>query len=251
MNDIIVIKRFKSEELVRLLVNTVRESIEDHTNLALGPDLSRLHNYITPRDINQVRLKSFSDLNRLDLDNMLKDELFEPLCSLLGPDILIQTKMNISIQMPDDTTSLLRAHSDCNSGDSPFQLNLWIPLTKAYESNSMFIYNEESSERYYNNLVRNKFDVDYDDPETIQRYGKFMSMEVGEYLIFPPSLIHGNTINHTEATRISVNIRFKSIFSPDSPHSTEDRKNGVYYRGWTKSPQFRWASVIHRVLKNG
>jgi len=147
MNDIIVIKRFKSEELVRLLVNTVRESIEDHTNLALGPDLSRLHNYITPRDINQVRLKSFSDLNRLDLDNMLKDELFEPLCLLLGPDILIQTKMNISIQMPDDTTSLLRAHSDCNSGDSPFQLNLWIPLTKAYESNSMFIYNEESSVR--------------------------------------------------------------------------------------------------------
>ena len=67
---------------------------------------------------------------------------------------MIQTKLNLSIQMPNDETSVLDIHSDCWSADSPFQLNVWIPMTKAYKTNSMFILNKDLSLKYFKELSK-------------------------------------------------------------------------------------------------
>ena len=45
--------------------------------------------------------------------------------AVLGPDILIQRKLNFSIQMPGDESSLLGMHTDTLSGQSPFELVMW------------------------------------------------------------------------------------------------------------------------------
>ena len=47
--------------------------------------------------------------------------------------------------MPDDSSSVLDIHSDSWSGESPFQLNLWFPLTATEGTNSMFLLDKKFS----------------------------------------------------------------------------------------------------------
>ena len=70
-------------------------------------------------------MTSFNLINKSKWQKIIKEIAFDEI-KILGPDLLIQTKLNLSIQMPGDTSSLLPAHSDTWSSDSPFQLNLWI-----------------------------------------------------------------------------------------------------------------------------
>ena len=51
----------------------------------------------------------------------------------------MQLRINLSIQMPNDTSSLLPIHSDVWSGDSPFEAVVWLPLVNCYKTKSMFI----------------------------------------------------------------------------------------------------------------
>ena len=51
-------------------------------------------------------------------------------------------KINLSIQIPNDTKSMLPMHSDIYAGESPFEVVVWIPLMDVKKStHSMFITN--------------------------------------------------------------------------------------------------------------
>ena len=44
-----------------------------------------------------------------------------------------------------------------------------------------------------------------------------------------PNTNHGNVINETTKTRVSINIRIKNWFTPDLADEAPDRQFGVYY----------------------
>ncbi len=159
-------------------------------------------------------------------ESLLKKIFFNELRKHLGSDIMVQTKLNLSIQMPNDKSSTLNLHSDCWSADSPFQLNLWIPLTDAFETNSMFIKNINSTMKFIKKVKK-----DDKIPKNIKPSSKdFIKVNYGQYIIFNPSLLHGNVLNKTKKTRVSLNIRFKSFFSPEPGTRNPDRKYGIYYK---------------------
>ncbi len=137
--------------------------------------------------------------------------------------------------MPDDSTSVLPAHSDCSSGDSPFELVIWIPLTDAYSTNSMFLLDEARSTIFYESIRHGGTS-----PLLSPAPNDFLELKYGQYLIFPPSLIHGNVVNLTHTTRVSLNVRVKSVFSPYLPKPVPDRMYGAYYKEWHISKLFRW-----------
>ena len=145
--------------------------------------------------------------------------------------------------MPGDESSILPAHTDCNSGDSPFQLVIWIPLTDAKGTNSMFIMGEDKSRSYYEHLRSNGNQK----PLEISKED-YIDIKEGEYIIFPPTLIHGNTLNTTNKTRVSLNVRVKSVFSPYQNLTPLDRKVGAYYSLWNMSPWTKWNKEILREL---
>ena len=117
--------------------------------------------------------------------------------------------------MPYDKSSILDLHTDSLSGQSVFEVVSWTPLTDSYESNSMFIFNPELSKKILNDMpnfhqsgMKELFEK-YKDAE-------FVEVKYGEGLIFSPTLFHGNVLNETEKTRISINCRFKNIFSHEA-----------------------------------
>ena len=53
----------------------------------------------------------------------------ETLFNMVGNELAMQNNINLSIQFPDDVSSLLPLHiTDTWSGDSPFERVLWLPL---------------------------------------------------------------------------------------------------------------------------
>lgn len=204
--------------------------------------LNQVHKYVDLNDINSLRLRLFEDINNEDWKSILLHPCSETISLLLGPDLLIQNQLNLSIQMPYDKTSILPVHSDCNSGDSPFELVLWIPLTDSYLTNSMFVLDPQISKQYFESLISdNNFN-----PTPLE--SDFVNVLFGQYLVFPPSLLHGNVLNETQHTRVSLNVRVKSVFSPNSPINVPDRRFGGYYEEWTLSPLFKWNSTVYRLL---
>ena len=51
----------------------------------------------------------------------------------------MQQKINLSIQFPNDSSSLLPFHSDTWAGDSPFETVVWLPLVNCKKTKSMYI----------------------------------------------------------------------------------------------------------------
>ena len=198
-------------------------------------DLGNIHHLINKSDINNSRLKAFSSVNSLELKSELYFKQAEKfLIKLLGPDISIQNKLNLSIQLPFDDSSLLPLHTDTIAGQSVFEVVLWIPFTKCFDQNSMYIIPMEKSMEMmskigqYGSLGMKKLEDDY------KEFKKFIQIMPNQVLIFSPTLFHGNVLNSTSQTRVSLNCRFKNIFAPESPNP--ERRLGTFYQVFRTSP---------------
>ena len=229
-------------ELKNIITNNIKKRIPQYNNR-----LDHLHKFIDDKNINKLRIEIFTKLNKSRWEDIVLKLCGQEISQILGSDLLIQSKINVSIQMPEDEGSLLPAHSDSWSADSPFQVNLWIPLTDAFGTNSMFIWNETRTLNLMKKIGKDKKNIfDLSKLKTNQK--DFVKLSFGQILIFNPALIHGNVLNKTKKTRISLNVRLKSIFSPEPNERNPDRKFGTYYKKLKISENTNFAI---KVLKSG
>lgn len=192
------------------------------------------HDYIKTNNLNSFRLKVYNKLNKDK--NFLKNyylmgrEYIDLFC---GNELAIQKKINLSIQLPNDSSSLLPIHTDVWSGNSPFELVLWIPLVSVENTKSMFILSPEQNKFYFNNLK--KFKTSEKIHSHAKKKLKWIKIKYGQGLIFSQNLLHGNVINKEKTSRWSFNCRFKSLFSP-----YDAKKYGEYFT----SINIRQASIM-------
>ena len=232
-----IIDKKKSKELIflkKIIEKKIQKILPKFNN-----DLSELHKLVNSDKINNIRLKCFHELNsKVKWENILKKICLKEIKEIIGPDILVQSKLNLSIQLPNDKSSILNEHSDIWSADTPFQINLWIPLTNAFKTNSMFILDREYSLDTFKKIVKQK------KYKSIKpKITEFINIPFGKVLIFNPALLHGNVYNKTNKTRVSLNIRFKSLFSPE-PKKNPDRQFGAYYKKFIISENTEFATEV-------
>mgnify|MGYP001264131498 FL=1 len=143
---------------------------------------------------------------------------------IVGNEVAIQRRVNLSIQLPNDNSSLLPVHADTWSGDSPFEAVLWLPLVDCYDTKSMYILNPNDS----NELTKEFVELENLNAEDIFNKIKdkveWINIKFGEFMIFNQSLPHGNVVNLINQTRWSLNCRFKSLYSPYG-----DKKLGEFF----------------------
>jgi sporadic carbohydrate cluster 2OG-Fe(II) oxygenase len=135
----------------------------------------------------------------------------EFLVNNLGPDILVQKNCNIVIQMPNDPNPS-EIHRDAPL-NSAYEIVAWVPLVDCYKSKAMYILDYPSTKKSLGFLKKNTRDW-----KKFENYSKKLKsnpqVKFGQGLFFSSCLIHGSDINKEKETRISLNIRFKSLFSP-------------------------------------
>jgi len=184
-----------------------------------------LHESIEVEDLNTYRLELISRLTKENLyTDLLLHEFDFLISSLVGMDVAIQKTPGLSLQLPHDESSLLPMHSDSLVGNSPYELVLWHPITEAINSSAMYILPLEKSLEIYNKklFIENSIEDIYNQysPDFVE-----LNIVPGQLLIFSHNLLHGNRINNSSKTRVSINTRIKNLFTPYG-----NKELGSYFR---------------------
>ena len=136
--------------------------------------------------------------------------------------------------MPNDSSSILALHTDALSGQSVFEVVLWVPLTKVFDSNAMYIFSREKTYEILSNLSESENKGMQYLFNKYKKHANFLELKYGQCLIFSPTLFHGNILNNTDITRVSLNCRFKNVFSHEAKNG--ERRLGSFYKVLTLSP---------------
>jgi len=136
-------------------------------------------------------------------------------------EIIFQSNPTFRIHMPNnvavgkgDQTAGFHRDSDPGYNHPLAEFNIFLPLTKAFKSNTIWVESETGKEDY-----------------------SPMEASPGEYYLWKGTqLSHGNKVNTTNSSRISFVFRVlqKTDYKPESFSSTADRNKkfaiGQYYR---------------------
>ena len=186
---------------------------------------NNIHRYIKTPDLNQFRLNIFNKINKLKNFKENYYKISKPLVeTIVGNEIAMQVRVNLSIQLPEDDSYLLPVHADTWSGVSPFETVIWLPLVDCYASKSMYILPPKKNKILNKLFADKKITKSEDVFKIIKKDLIWLKVKYGQVVIFDQSLPHGNRINKEKETRWSMNCRFKSVFTPYA-----DKKIGEFY----------------------
>ena len=187
--------------------------------------LNQIHKRVPVTDLNNFRLKVIQQMNSLDDFRFNYFKVARPyLETLAGNELSMQLRVNLSIQFPNDDSSLLPVHSDTWAGDSPFEIVVWLPLVDCYKTKSMYILPPGPSKELIADF-KNKSGISSEELyQFISKDVKWLEIKYGEVLLFDQGYPHGNRINEETDTRWSMNCRFKGVFTPYG-----DKKIGEFF----------------------
>jgi sporadic carbohydrate cluster 2OG-Fe(II) oxygenase len=187
--------------------------------------LNRIHEKVDVQRLNDLRLAVIREMNeeswtRLSYFNTARRALE----ILAGNELAMQLRINLSIQLPNDDSSLLPVHADVWAGDSPYEVVLWIPYVDVYGTKTMYILPRDKDSRHQAKLAELKLKSAEELYRTIEPDLHWLDIPYGNVLLFTQNVMHGNIVNREPDTRWSSNCRFKSLFSP-----YHDKKLGEFF----------------------
>jgi sporadic carbohydrate cluster 2OG-Fe(II) oxygenase len=204
------------------------------------------HIKVVPEKLNDLRLHLFAELNAVADTRRKYFRLASSLVqTIVGNELAMQNKVNLSIQQPGDQTSVLELHSDVWAGDSPFQVVLWVPLTDSTDTNAMFLLPPGASSEAYRRARCGKLTSMAEIQEEYK--DRFLTIEVGfgEVLLFDSNCLHGNQLNTTSSSRWSLNCRLTSLLAPST---NPERRLGSFYTPILVRPASRMGLRAMEVL---
>ncbi len=218
LNEGFIIKKSENKKSLSYINNLIKKNLIKILKLNISPkkfNLNNLHLYLKEKNLNKVRLNLINLINK---DKKFQKYYFsiaeDMISNIVGNELAMQNSINLSIQLPNDESSLLPIHSDTWSGDSPFETVLWIPMVNCYKTKSMFILNSKKIKKFNSSFSKQKIKSVTDLYKNFKKDLKFIKINYGNYLLFNQNLPHGNLINRTGETRVSLNCRFKGLFTP-------------------------------------
>ena len=187
--------------------------------------LNHIHKQVPVAQLNTFRLKIIRGFNAVEEFRSMYFRVARPyLETLVGNELAMQLRVNLSIQLPNDDSSLLPVHADTWSGDSPYEVVVWLPLVDCYRTKAMYLLPPKASDELNQQFARRAGNTSQGLYQSIQQEVKFLDVRYGEVLIFDQGLPHGNRVNEETETRWSMNCRFKGVFTPYG-----DKKIGEFF----------------------
>lgn len=197
------------------IISLVVKLLNIPTHITSEDVLNNVDKYLEKNQLNQLRLKVIEDLNQCEWFRPAYYTLAKgALEYLVGNELAMQKRINLSIQLPNDDSSLLALHADTWSGDSAFEVVVWLPLVDCFDTKSMYITSPEGTKRLHDNFSKYNGLSSEDLYQQIRDDAEFIDIKYGYILIFNQCLPHGNRVNEENETRWTMNCRFKSVFTP-------------------------------------
>ncbi len=197
--------------------------ISDIIDKNLDCQLEEIHNNIDPKFLDIIEDGLTTKLQFLFYDhverfrNIYLNFLKKTIRPIIGKDFYFQQNPTFRIFFPNPNWhSFSKAfyHTDLFLGHPLEMINIWMPITKCYSSNSISYTALDTSKKYYEKSNSNFFDFykNYYDNKT-NFYNNLKSLlqtfdaEYGEFMCFDSKCLHGTSENKTDITRISIDFR--------------------------------------------
>jgi hypothetical protein len=145
-----------------------------------------------------------------ELDGKLRS-VFTPLCEELlrlitDSDDYLQAIPNVRIHQPFNCNSVTPFHSDVLYGHSEEESNYWINLTPAFDTNSLWVVDEEQTGYLHTALKENRLSLEEFEGLAREAAQPIYAPSPGIHT-FCCARIHGSVLNETDTTRVSIDIR--------------------------------------------
>jgi sporadic carbohydrate cluster 2OG-Fe(II) oxygenase len=227
------------DELRRFIVQVVCEQLNIAFPNDIGGFLNHVEHVVPIEKLNEVRLNTYRKMNAAPWFRPTYFGLARSLIeTLVGNELAMQNRINLSIQLPRDDSSLLAIHADAFGGETPFQVVAWLPLVDCFKTKSMFILPRRKCEAIYKSFTQYEgrgMDSLYRD---VEKDVIWCDVPYGSVLVFSPNYLHGGVINQEPETRWSMNCRFTGLFTP---YTGAEKKLGSYYLPITTRPVTKMA----------
>lgn len=191
------------------------EYLQHATPIDSGTYLNQIHRHVTATTLNGLRLHVINGLNN---EPWIRTSYFalarRALEMLVGNELAMQRRVNLSIQLPQDNSSLLPIHADVWDGDSPYEVVVWVPLVDCHDTKAMYLVGPNAQgdlESTFKTLGDKTAEDLY---QAFRDKAPFIPVRYGQVMVFSQTLMHGNRVNLEDETRWSMNVRFKSALSP-------------------------------------
>jgi len=195
--------------------------------------LDTIHSRVSVADLNGLRMHVIGGLNA---EPWMRPTYFRlarlAIETIVGNELCMQRRVNLSIQLPADDSSLLATHSDVWSGDSPFEVVVWVPLVDVYRTKSMYLLPPSVNGEMQDRMASLRSGEEL--YKTIRPHLVWIDIPYGHVMVFNQTLMHGNRVNEEKSTRWSMNCRFKSILSPYA-----DKRFGEFFEPISLRPATR------------
>jgi len=238
LRDGYVIADVADVNLLHQLRKVIVSGASEYLNIT-APDndakfLDELHQFVTPKQINAFRLAMYRSLNAKKWFRPTFFKLGRHIIeALVGNELAMQNRINFSIQMPNDNTSLLDIHADVFAGETPYQVVQWMPLVDVFETKSMFILPRLKSEAIISRMHEFSAVGMGKLYEEVKQDLIWLKIPYGKVLIFTPNILHGNVLNDESTTRWSLNCRFTGLLTP---YGSAEKSLGSFYLPITPRP---------------
>lgn len=192
-----------------------------------GDFLNNIHKLVSVPDLNPLRLFVYRAMNET---RWLRPTYFalarRVIEGLVGNELAMQNRVNLSIQFPNDDSSLLDIHADVFGGETPFQVVEWLPLVDCFGTKSMFILPAPKTKEMMPQMAELGDGGMTALFELVKKDIIWLDVPHGSVLVFSPNCLHGNIINNEADTRWSMNCRFTGLFTP---YTGAEKKLGSFY----------------------
>jgi len=174
-------------------------------------DLSTIHEVLSVKEIAQVTRYVQDETSKCTEFMSMLDQFFADNVSPLldNNDYLVQRQPNLRLVIPDQEIHGQRINFHCDAivGGGRGSMTAWIPITDAYDTNSLWIADVDISRELVTNFIQKQWTAEKFDSECLKA-AKNISLQPGKFLLFDQERVHGSINNTTNKTRLSFDARF-------------------------------------------
>lgn len=148
--------------------------------------------------------------------------------NLMGADLHIQREPFLRIARPGRDLDNIGYHRDTWYGDTPYEVSVWFPLTDTIESNALRVAPGSHlwPEHEWETEVAGRTDVERGSlkhslgfvvgQKKLRNAAEMVPLpvRVGQCIVFSLSLLHGQEVNQSPFTRVSMDVRVANSWAP-------------------------------------
>ena len=214
-------------------------------------DLTRIHEVIPDKEVFKVTKQLCADTNLPEYKRMVNDFVRDEVVpkGKLELPVAVQRFHNVRIMLPNKPEGIFPFHTGLLYGHGPASRSLWLPLTDVTADEdytaSMQILDIERSRELIQEAVDRKLTV----PEMSEHFRKDswpLKCGPGILCFFGQENIHGNFVNVTGKTRVSIDFRLaEARFGRTLRSALENACESVPISRWvTRQPWLLCANSI-------